>query len=122
MPDSDDQLARTLDNEQREAALKVLNYVRNEITVLSKGDVDLAFRIRRFIHARLQLDNRPSRALQRLKFDEQQGRCAECNQPFEQKGTHLHRLRPEGYTADNTILLHPVCHTALHRRLGTPPE
>lgn len=119
----EEQLAQTLNNEQREAALKLLNYVRGEIRTLANGDADLAFRMRRFIHARLQLDNRPPRALQRRKFDDQQGRCAECEEPFAQlTGTHLHRLKPEEYSAENTILLHPKCHTELHRRLGTPPE
>jgi hypothetical protein len=38
------------------------------------------------------------------------------------KGTHLHRLGAGGYEAKNTVLLHPGCHTELHRRQGTPQE
>ena len=50
------QLAQTLSNEQRGAALKILNQVRSDIRVVAYGDPDVAFHVRRFIHARLQLD------------------------------------------------------------------
>lgn len=117
------QLAQTLNKAQHETALRLLNQIRSEIQVLSEGDPDLAFRIRRFIHQRLQLDGRPPRALQRRQFDKQHGGCDECKEAFaEITGTHLHRTGPGAYAEDNTVLLHPECHREVHRRLGASAE
>jgi hypothetical protein len=107
--------AATLTEEERAAAQKLLDHVRAEITTLAQGDPGVAFRIRRFIHARLQLDGRPPRALQKRKFEEQEGRCSECKQPFiEMSGLHLHRTTRAAYSAENTVLVHRECHTRIH--------
>jgi len=67
--------APTLTDEQHVVAKRLLDYVRAEIEKLSQGDEDAAFRIRRFIHARLQLDRRPPRGLQKRKFGQRLRNC-----------------------------------------------
>jgi hypothetical protein len=107
----------TLTDEQQVVARRLLDYVRAEIERFAQGDADAAFRIRRWVHARLQLDNRPPRALQKRKFDQQNGMCPECDRAFTALlGLPLHRIGPGDYAIDNTVLVHPECHVAIHRR------
>ncbi len=92
---SDERTSPTLTDEQQVVAKRLLDYVRAEIENFAQGDADAAFRIRRWGHARLQLDNRPPRALQKRKFDQQKGICPECNRAFtELLGLPLHRVGP----------------------------
>ena len=60
MAENEKQIALTVTNQQRDEALRMIAYVEGEIERVSKGDEDLAFRLRRFVHARLQLKNRGS--------------------------------------------------------------
>lgn len=119
MPDEhDEQLARTLNNEEREAARRILDDVRAEIERVSKDDADETFRIRRYVHARLQLEERGVRQqrerLRRRLFDRQQGRCGYCGERLEQlSGTHVHRKGTGGYAEEITVLVHPKCHEEL---------
>lgn len=117
------QLARTLTNAQRAAARHILQLVAAEIERVAPGDPDLSFRLRRYIHARLQLKNRPSERLRRDLFDRQNATCSFCRKPITKlKGTDMHRLGPGRYTEDNTVLLHRDCHEEQHRREGTALE
>ena len=118
--DSEKQLAITLNNAQRDAARAILDHVRGEIDRLSNGDADVLFAARRYIKARLQLDERGA-AQQRGRlrtrlFDRQQGKCTICAKPLAKlSGAHVHRGGPGGYTEENTILVHPECHERHHR-------
>ena len=125
--DHEEQLALTLTNEQREAARKILEHVSGEVERISKGDPDVTFRMRRYIHARLQLKNRGTpqqrEKLRKRLFDKQKGSCAFCRKPFEQlSGTNLHRTGPARYTEANTVLVHQVCHEDHHRGAGEAAE
>ena len=113
----------TLSDEQHVVAKRLLDYVRAEIDIFAKGDADAAFRIRRWVHARLQLDNRPPRNLQKKKFDQQKGICTECNRAFtELLGLPLHRIGPGDYAMENTVLVHRECHVAIHGRGSSEPD
>jgi hypothetical protein len=115
--------AVTLSTDEQTAAQTLLDYVRTEVARLAGGNPGAAFRINRFVHARLQKDGRPTQALQKAKFEEQQGRCAECHQQFSEiAGLPLHRTTPEPYSAENTVLVHPTCHTRIHQRGNAPPD
>lgn len=121
------QLSLTLTNEQRDETRKVLDYVAGEIDRISAGDEDLAFRIRRYIHARLQLKNRGNvqqrEKLRKSLFGRQKGTCALCDKPFtELSGTHVHRTGPGGYTEANCQLVHEDCHEKHHLVKGEPIE
>lgn len=121
------QIARTLTNAQREAAIEILRYVGSEVERIAGGDEDLAFRLRRYIHARVQMDNsgtsQQRQKRQKKLFDKQAGRCALCEGAFvELAGTEMHRLTPGRYTETNTVLVHRECHQEHHRRDGTAPD
>lgn len=117
------QLARTLTNAQRDAAREILRYVAAEVERIANGDLDLSFRLRRYIHARIQLKNRPPEKLRRRLFDKQGGVCPFCREPVTKlKGTDMHRVGSGRYTEENTILLHRDCHEDHHRREGTAVE
>lgn len=120
------QIARTLTNPQRDEALRILQYVFAEIDRYANGNEDLAFRMRRFVHARVQLKNRgtvPEREkLRTTIFEKQKGLCAFCSQRVELSGSHIHRTDSNRYTDANTVLMHVKCHEEHHRTLGEPAE
>lgn len=121
--ESDKQLALTLTNEQREGARKILQYVADEVERIAGGDPDLSFRLRRYVHARIQGKNRPPEKLRGRLFDEQEGMCKFCRKPITQlKGTDMHRVGPGRYTEENTVLVHRACHQEHHLREGSQPE
>lgn len=120
---SDKQLALTLTNEQREGARKILQYVADEVERIGDGDPDLAFRLRRYVHARIQLKNRPPARLRARLFDSQEGLCEFCRMPITQlKGTDIHRIGAGRYSEENTVLAHRACHQEHHLREGSQPE
>ncbi len=120
-------IARTLTNAQRDAAIRILRYIRGEIERIATGDEDLAFRLHRYIHARVQMDNsgtsQERQKRQKRLFDKQGGKCALCGQPFEKlSGAEMHRTTPGRYTDENTVLVHRDCHQEQHLREGTPED
>lgn len=121
--ESDKQLALTLTNGQREGAREILRYVADEVERIADGDPDLSFRLRRYVHARLQLKNRPSAKLRARLFDKQEGLCEFCRGAMTQlKGTDVHRVGPGRYTEENTVLAHRACHQDHHLSEGSQPE
>ncbi len=121
------QLSLTLTNEQRDEARKILEHIATEIDRISGGDEDLAFRVRRYVDARLQLKNRGSvqqrEKLRKQLFAKQKGLCALCGEPFtELAGLHVHRVGPGGYTEMNCQLVHEGCHEKHHLAQGEPLE
>jgi hypothetical protein len=121
------QLARTLTNTQREGARRILQHVSDEVDRIATGDEDLAFRLRRYIHARIQIKNsgtsQQRQKRQRKLFDKQEGKCSFCGTSFAQiGGTEMHRLTPGRYTSANTVLVHRDCHQEHHLREGSEQE
>lgn len=121
------QLARTVTNEQRDVARKILDDIEGELERCSNGDPSIAFRMRRYIHARLQLKNRGSteerRKLRAALLERQGGHCAICHEPIQPSArTDLHRTGSAGYTEANTILAHSECHAKHHLQHGGIPE
>lgn len=120
------QIARTLTNPQRDEALRIVRHVLDEIDRYADGNEDLAFRMRRFVHARVQAKNRgtvPEREkLRKTIWKKQQGLCSFCQQPVEISGSHIHRTDSNRYTDTNTVLMHVKCHEEHHRKIGEPVE
>jgi len=51
--------------------------------------------------------------LKALKWGQQNGRCAHCNEELRLAYSELGRKNaPDGYTAENTELVHAKCHQA----------
>jgi hypothetical protein len=51
--------------------------------------------------------------LKALKWGQQGGKCAECNEPLPLKYSELDRkIAARGYTVENTELVHAKCHQA----------
>jgi hypothetical protein len=123
---SEEQLADTVTNEERDGARKVLDYARAEIERLASGDLDRVFAIRRYIWKRLQEEDRGPRSnrvkLRSVLHERQHGLCAfgaDCLQggSIEQSGTDIHRVGHKGrYLAETTVLVHRKCHTAFDLR------
>ena len=121
------QLARTITNAQRAEAFKILGYIETEVERIAAGDEDLAFRLRRFIHARVHLKNRGTTQqrdkLRKAAFAKQQGRCPVCHQAFlKLTDLDMHRTTPGRYTEANTVLMHRECHQQHHQAEGSVPE
>lgn len=75
------------------------------------------FYCNRYVFARLQLDERKTKANIRKELLRAAELCYYCKKPFDsQKNLHLHRLNSEkGYTKDNCVLLHLECHIEISR-------
>jgi DNA repair exonuclease SbcCD ATPase subunit len=92
----------------------LLTRIRAELVELSGGDKELLFAYRRKIYKELSYDERSKpmvrRRLKMRKREEQGGKCPICNEPLPEKYVVLDRFKAsEGYTAENTRLIHPEC-------------
>lgn len=84
---------------------------------LAGDDAALLFALRRRLYTRLSHLERGTpmhrTKLKQLKWKAQEGRCAICDKPMEQKGSELDRFKAsEGYTENNTRLEYHECHVA----------
>ena len=84
---------------------------------LAGDDAELLFALRRRLHTRLMHLERGTpmhrTKLKRLKWKAQEGRCAICDKSMDQKGSELDRTKAsDGYTVENTRLVHHGCHVA----------
>lgn len=109
--------------EQLELARTLLNEVRERLRALSGGDPELLFAYRRKIAKELTYDERSKpmerRRLKLLKMKEQGSICPLCNEVLPERGAVLDRTRAiDGYTAQNTRLIHPHCDTAQQAAKG----
>jgi len=82
---------------------------------LSMGDPAAKFAFQRKIAKELTYDERgkpmPRRALKARKQGEQGGICPECHQQLPEKFAELDRKNAiDGYTVENTELIHAKCH------------
>ncbi len=105
---------RMLNAEELASANELLDEVRGRPKVLAGVDDELHFAYRRKIAKELTYDERSKpmerRKLKAKKRKEQNGLCAECQQPLPEKYTVLDRLQAsKGYTAENTRLICETC-------------
>lgn len=103
--------------DQLDLARVLLDEVRARLADLSGGDKELVFAFRRKIYKELMHDERSKpmvrRRLKQLKMKEQKSICPLCNELLPEKGAVLDRTRAvDGYTAENTRLIHAACDMA----------
>ncbi len=103
--------------DQLDLARALLDEVRARLADLSGGDKELLFAYRRKVYKELMHDERSKpmvrRRLKQLKMTEQEGLCPLCNQPLPERGAVLDRTRAvDGYTPENTRLIHAACDVA----------
>jgi UTP:GlnB (protein PII) uridylyltransferase len=106
---------RRLTSDELERANDLLADVRSKLDALAGGDKDLLFAYRRKIAKELGYDERGKpverRILKAQKRVEQGGLCAICRKPLPEKYAELDRLNAaDGYTRENTRLIHHECH------------
>lgn len=105
----------TLD--QLDLARTLLDEVRARLVDLSNGDKELLFVYRRKVYKELVHDERSKpmvrRRLKQLKMKEQEGLCPLCKEPLPERGAVLDRTQAvDGYTPENTRLIHSACDVA----------
>lgn len=103
-----------LSPEQLDLARELLDCVREKLASLSEGDKGLLFAYRRKVYKELMHDERSKpmarRRMKQLKMKEQGGACPLCGEPLPERGAVLDRARAvDGYTAENTRLIHAAC-------------
>jgi hypothetical protein len=108
---------RQLTAEELLLANTLLAEIRSRLEGLSHGDRDLLFAYRRKVFKELTYDERdkPSvrRKLKDQKWKEQRGLCALCGKDLPETYTVLDRLNAvDGYTRENTRLIHQACDVA----------
>lgn len=106
---------RLLTKEEAAQADEMLARVKGMVEEVAAGDPVLVFAHRRRLWIRLMIWERGTAAertkLKARKWEQQDGLCAICGEPMPQKGSELDRADPVlGYTAENTRLVHHVCH------------
>ena len=108
---------RMLTPDELEQARLLIADMRQKLVDLSGDDVELLFAFRRKLYKELSYGerNKPMfrRRLKLLKRKEQGGLCPLCNEPLPERGAVLDRTRAvDGYTAENTRLIHAACDVA----------
>lgn len=109
--------------DQLDIARTLLDEVRARLADLSGGDKELLFAYRRKVYKELMHDERSKpmirRRLKQLKMKEQGGLCPLCNEPLPERGAVLDRARAiDGYTPENTRLIHAACDVAYQAAKG----
>jgi hypothetical protein len=108
---------RNLDAEELKRAHLLIDEIRKQIERLAGGDSGLQFAYRRKIYKELIYDERlkpiARRKIKIQKFDEQRGKCAHCHEDMSIQYSELDRRNAvDGYTIENTELVHGKCHQA----------
>ena len=114
---------RNLTTEELKKAGDLLTVIRARLKELSGDDPLLLFAYRRKIVKELGYDERGKPGhrgkLKALKWGQQSGKCAECNEDMPLKYSELDRkVAADGYTAENTELVHAKCHQARQAAKG----
>lgn len=112
-----------LDDEQLVVANELLDEIRARIADVAAGDDDAYFAFRRKIAKELTYDERGKPTLRkRLKIQlmrDQEGLCADCGEPLEEKASVLDRMEAKhGYTKENVELIHSTCDQRRQAALG----
>jgi hypothetical protein len=111
---------RQLSKGESEKANELLDEIRGQLRKLADDDEELLFAYRRKVYKELTFDERGKpvhrRRLKQLKRKEQEGLCTICGESLPEKNTVLDRYKAmEGYTEDNTRLIHQDCDTESQR-------
>jgi hypothetical protein len=106
---------RNLTADELKHANKLLSDIRARLTKLAGGDPLLLFAYRRKVMKELMYDERGKpgvrATLKPLKWKQQGGKCAHCGEELPLKYSELDRKNaPDGYTVENTELVHAKCH------------
>ncbi len=95
-------------------ATALLDEIRRQIDELSGGDRELRFAYNRKLAKEITYDERGKpmlrRRLKRLKWEQQNRRCAACGEEMPLAYSVLDRFNAvDGYTKENTRLVPPAC-------------
>jgi hypothetical protein len=106
---------RNLTPDELKRANQLLADFRERLTTLAAGDPLLLFAYRRKIAKELGYDERGKsgtrKQLKALKWGQQQGKCAHCEDDLLLAYSELDRKdAATGYTIENTELVHGKCH------------
>jgi hypothetical protein len=106
---------RNLTPDELKLANELLTEIRNRLSLLAGTDLSLLFAYRRKIAKELGYDERGKPAernkLKTLKWGAQDGKCAHCNEALPLRYSELDRRNAiDGYTPENTELVHAECH------------
>ena len=106
---------RRLTDEQLALAKALFLELIGNLRELSGGDKELYFAYCRRFTTKLIHEERGTPAarnkLKKVKFLEQKGLCPFCGDGLPEKGAELDRFKAsDGYTAENTRLVHQKCH------------
>jgi hypothetical protein len=108
---------RNLTSAELVLANELLAKIRNQLETLAGEDSSLLFAYRRKIAKELTYDERGKPADRKkvkiLKWALQNRKCAHCGEELPLKNSELdRRSAEEGYTVENTDLVHAHCHDA----------
>ena len=114
---------RKLTPEELQRANELLGDIRERLDALAGGDPLLLFAYRRKIAKELVYDERGKPGirgkLKALKWGLQDRRCAHCGEEMPLKYSELDRKNAaDGYTVENTELVHAKCHQARQAAKG----
>ncbi len=106
---------RNLTSDELKHANELLADIRNRLTQLAADDPLLLFAYRRKTAKERGYDERGKpgvrKQLKALKWGQQSGTCALCKTALEFRYSELDRKNvADGYTAENTELVHAKCH------------
>ena len=113
-----------LSKEQHEALFEpFLEQIKVELERLSGGDAELLGALREELTKELKsLERGDPAARNNLKMKiwaQQRGTCPICNELLPEENAELDRFEAiQGYTAENTRLVHPGCYAAEQVRRG----
>lgn len=92
---------------------ELLKHIRFVIHEAAQGDTTFEFKLRRWIYARLQLDERKTKnSIKQKLWDSGKTKCQHCKKKFSSlKGIELHRINSSlEYSVENCELIHKHCH------------
>jgi hypothetical protein len=114
---------RNLSAEELKLASDLLRDIRERLAGLAGDDPLLLFAYRRKVVKELGYDERGKPGgrgkLKALKWGQQNGKCPDCPDPLPLKYSELDRKNAaDGYTVENTELVHAKCHQARQAAKG----
>ncbi|MDR3410302.1 MAG: hypothetical protein P4L87_05040 [Formivibrio sp.] len=114
---------RNLNAEELKQAHLLLDEICGKLEILSGDDLHLLFAYRRKIYKELIYLERGKpmqrRKLKIQKYDLQHGKCAHCSDDIAIQYSELDRKNAaDGYTLENTELVHAKCHQARQAAKG----
>lgn len=115
--------SRRLTTDEAAQADALLAQIKGMVMEAASGDPVLLFALRRRLFTRMMHWERDTPAnrkkLKLLKWAAQDKRCGICGEDLALVGAELDRSDPvDGYTAENTRLVHHICHRADQQKKG----